>query len=46
MRLSLAVDQTLQGEGLGRVLLIQSLSRAIRVSEQMAIFAVRVDRCP
>lgn len=39
----LAVDQNLQGAGLGRILLMHSLSRAIRVSEQMAIFAVRVD---
>lgn len=39
----LAVDKTLQGEGLGKILLMQALSRAVGVSSEMAIFAVRVD---
>ena len=39
----LAVDKTLQGEGLGKTLLMHALSRAVRVSSEMAIFAVRVD---
>ena len=39
----LAVDKSVQGEGLGQVLLMHALKRAIRVSSEMAIFAVRVD---
>lgn len=39
----LAVDKTLQGQGLGEVLLMHALSRAVQVSSEMAIFAVRVD---
>jgi predicted N-acetyltransferase YhbS len=39
----LAVDLTLQGQGLGNILLIHALSRAVRVSSEIAIFAVRVD---
>lgn len=39
----LAVDQNLQGQGLGEILLMHALSRAVRISSEMAIFAVRVD---
>jgi GNAT superfamily N-acetyltransferase len=39
----LAVDKTLQGKGLGNILLMHALSRAVRVSSEMAIFAIRVD---
>jgi GNAT superfamily N-acetyltransferase len=39
----LAVDKTSRGRGLGRVLLMHALSKAIRLSEEIAIFAVRVD---
>jgi GNAT superfamily N-acetyltransferase len=39
----LAVDKTLQAQGLGKILLMHALTRAVRVSSEMAIFAVRVD---
>ncbi len=39
----LAVDREMQGQGLGDVLLMHALSRAVRVASEMAIFAVRVD---
>ncbi|MEM8677524.1 MAG: GNAT family N-acetyltransferase [Cyanobacteria bacterium P01_G01_bin.67] len=39
----LAVDRTMQGKGLGKVLLMHALSRAVRISSEMGIFAVRVD---
>ncbi len=39
----LAVDKTVQGQGLGQILLIHALNRAVRISSEMAIFAVRVD---
>ena len=39
----LAVDREIQGQGLGEVLLMHALSRAVRVASEMAIFAVRVD---
>jgi len=39
----LAVDKRMQGEGLGAILLMHALSMAVRVSSEMAIFAVRVD---
>ncbi|MEG3439956.1 GNAT family N-acetyltransferase [Pannus brasiliensis CCIBt3594] len=39
----LAVDKTSRGRGLGRVLLMHALNKAIRLSEEIAIFAVRVD---
>ena len=39
----LAVDKSVQGQGLGQILLMHALKRAIRVSSEMAIFAVRVD---
>jgi len=39
----LAVDREMQGQGLGEVLLMHALSRAVRVAAEMAIFAVRVD---
>ncbi|MBE9168491.1 GNAT family N-acetyltransferase [Pleurocapsales cyanobacterium LEGE 06147] len=39
----LAVDKKMQGKGLGKVLLMHVLSRAVRISSEMGIFAVRVD---
>lgn len=39
----LAVDSFCQGEGLGSELLINALLRIVRVSEEMGIYAVRVD---
>jgi GNAT superfamily N-acetyltransferase len=39
----LAVDNTIQGQGLGRILLMHALSRAVQISSEMGIFAVRVD---
>jgi len=39
----LAVDREMQGQGLGEVLLMHALSRAVRVAAEMAIFAIRVD---
>ena len=38
----LAVDRKMQGKGLGKVLLMHTLSRAIRISSEIGIFAVRV----
>jgi predicted N-acetyltransferase YhbS len=39
----LAVDRKMQGKGLGKVLLMHALSRAVRISSEIGIFAVRVD---
>lgn len=39
----LAVDKTVQGQGLGKVLLIHALKRAVKISSELGIFAVRVD---
>lgn len=39
----LAVDKSVQGQGLGRELLVNALLRALRASQEIAIFAVRVD---
>jgi GNAT superfamily N-acetyltransferase len=39
----LAVDKRMQGQGLGEMLLMHALARAVRISKEMAIFAVRVD---
>ena len=39
----LAVDTTMQGQGLGAFLLIDALRRAARVSEQIGIRAIEVD---
>lgn len=39
----LAVDKKMQGKGLGKVLLMHALSRGVRISSEMGIFAVRVD---
>jgi len=39
----LAVDKTAQGKGLGKTLLIHALVRAVKISEEIGIFAVRVD---
>jgi GNAT superfamily N-acetyltransferase len=39
----LAVDKTVQGEGLGSFLLIDALRRAVRISDQIGIRAVEVN---
>lgn len=39
----LAVAKEMQGKGLGRILLMHGLSNAIKISEEMGIYAVRVD---
>ena len=39
----LAVDRRMQGKGLCKVLLMHALSRAVRISSELGIFAVRVD---
>lgn len=39
----LAVDRTVRGQGLGSVLLIDALRRALQISEQIGIRAVEVD---
>lgn len=39
----LAVDRTTQGQGLGAMLLIHALKRALDVSEQLGVHAVAVD---
>lgn len=39
----LAIDLSAQGKGLGEFLLMDALSRAVRVSEEIAVFAVIVD---
>ena len=39
----LAVDKRMQGKKLGETLLMHALNKAIRVTSEMAIFAVRVD---
>lgn len=39
----LAVDLKMQGQGLGKALLINAFDRVVRVNEEMAIFAVKVD---
>jgi GNAT superfamily N-acetyltransferase len=39
----LAVDRSAQGTGLGKVLLMRALSTAIRLSEEVGIYAVIVD---
>lgn len=39
----LAIDKKMQGKGLGKLLLMHALSRAVRISSEMGIFAVRVD---
>lgn len=39
----LAVDCKMQGKGLGKLLLIHALSKAVQISSEMGIFAVRVD---
>lgn len=39
----LAVDKKMQGQGLGKIMLMNALYRAVRIREEMAIFAVRVD---
>ncbi len=39
----LAVDISCQGEGLGTELLVNALSRIVRASEEIGIYAVRVD---
>jgi GNAT superfamily N-acetyltransferase len=39
----LAVDKSMQGQGLGQILLMHALSRAVRISSELGIYAVRVD---
>ena len=39
----LAVDLSTQGQGLGEYLLMDALTRCLRVSEEIAVFAVIVD---
>lgn len=39
----LAVDQSTQGQGLGRDLLVHALQQSVRVSEKLGVFAVVVD---
>ena len=39
----LAVDKSLQGRGLGEKMLVDALRRAVRFSEDIGIFAVKVD---
>lgn len=39
----LAVDKTFQGKGLGQELLMEALHRALRLSSEVAIYAVVVD---
>lgn len=39
----LAVDKSMQGRGLGEELLVDALKKAVRLSTEVGIFAVRVD---
>jgi predicted GNAT family N-acyltransferase len=39
----LAVDNTIKGQGLGGELLVDALLRAVKASQEIGIFAVRVD---
>lgn len=39
----LAVAKDMQGKGLGKILLMHALSRAVKIGEEMGIYAVRVD---
>ncbi|HBE18062.1 MAG TPA: GNAT family N-acetyltransferase [Cyanobacteria bacterium UBA11149] len=39
----LAVDNRVKGQGLGRELLVNALTRAVRAAQEIGIFAVRVD---
>ena len=39
----LAVDQTVQGHGLGALLLVDALRRSLQISDQVGIRAVEVD---
>ncbi|MGL4618925.1 GNAT family N-acetyltransferase [Chroococcidiopsis sp.] len=39
----LAVDRAVQGQGVGRELLVNALFRAVRASQEIGIYAVRVD---
>jgi GNAT superfamily N-acetyltransferase len=39
----LAVDRSMQGKGLGEELLVDALKRAVSLSMEVGIFAVRVD---
>ena len=39
----LAVDNSVKGRGLGRELLVDALYRTVRASQEIGIFAVRVD---
>ncbi|MGB3510266.1 MAG: GNAT family N-acetyltransferase, partial [Microcoleaceae cyanobacterium] len=39
----LAVDKTMQGRGLGKVLLMECFKKAVRLSSEVGIFAIAVD---
>nr|WP_199300628.1 GNAT family N-acetyltransferase [Coleofasciculus sp. FACHB-542] len=39
----LAVDTSMQGRGLGKRLLMDALSKGVRLADEVGIFAVRVD---
>jgi predicted GNAT family N-acyltransferase len=39
----IAVDQSVQGQGLGAFLLVDALRRSLQISEQVGIRAVEVD---
>lgn len=39
----LAVDQTVQGKGVGRMLLVDAIKRTMAVSDEIAIYAMVVD---
>jgi GNAT superfamily N-acetyltransferase len=39
----LAVDRIWQGQGLGSRLLVDALMRALRISQEVGVYAVRVD---
>lgn len=39
----LAVDRRLQGKGLGKILLMHALSSAVKISEEIGVYVVRVD---
>ncbi len=39
----LAVDRAMQGEGLGKILLMECFRKAVRLSSEVGIFAIAVD---
>lgn len=42
-RAKLAVDQSFQGQGIGKELLIHALHRAVKLSQEIGVFAIIVD---